>query len=90
MMAQLVLADGVWVVDLVSQDQEGNLGEFFHGQERIQLGFGFGESFVVFGVDEEDNAADFGEVVFPETAGYGYRVYQRYVLFFLSSNSPCL
>ena len=26
---------------------------------------------MVFGVDEEDDAGDFGEVVFPEAAGFG-------------------
>jgi len=71
---QLVLGHRVRVVDLVAEDQEGDLGEIFHGQEGVQFGFGFCEAFVVLGVDEEDDAADFGEVVFPEAAGCGEKI----------------
>ena len=56
------------MVDFVAEDAEGDFGEFFHGEEGVEFGFGFGEALVVFGVDEEDDAADFGEVVFPEAA----------------------
>ena len=59
------------MVDLVAEDQKGHFGEFFHGEQRVEFGFGFGEAFVVFGVDEEYDSADFGEVVFPEAAGCG-------------------
>lgn len=69
LVAQLVLAHSVRVVDLVSENEEGHLGEVFHGQEGVQLGLGFREALVVLGVDEKDNAADFGEIVLPETAG---------------------
>ncbi len=69
-MPQLLLAHGVRVIDLVAEDQEGDFGKVFHGEEGVELGFGFGEALVVFGVDEEDDAADFGEVVAPETAGW--------------------
>ncbi len=69
-MPQFLLADGVGVVDFVAEDAEGDFGEVFHCEEGVELGFGFGEAFVVFGVDEEDDAADFGEVVFPEAAGW--------------------
>ena len=69
-MPQLILADGVRVIDLVAEDEEGDLGEVFHGEEGVELGFGFGKALVIFGVDEEDYAGDFGEVVFPEAAGY--------------------
>ena len=68
-MSQLVLADRIRVVDLVSEDQEGRLGEVFHGQERVELGFGLGEALWVFGVDQEHDPGDFGEVVFPQAAG---------------------
>ena len=74
LMSQFLLADGVRVVDLVAEDAEGHFGELFHGEEGVELGFGFGEAFVVFGVDEEDDAGDFGEVVFPESAGWGVLV----------------
>lgn len=69
-MPQLLFAHRVRMIDLVAQDQEGDFGEVFHAEEGVQLGFGFGEALVVFGVDEEDDAADFGEVVAPETAGW--------------------
>ena len=69
LVADLILAHGVGVVDLVSEDEEGHLGQLLHGQERIELGLGLGEPLVVLGVDQEDDAADFGEVVFPQTAG---------------------
>jgi hypothetical protein len=67
-MSQLILADGTRVVDLVSENKEGDLGEFLHGQEGVQLGLGLGEPLMVAGVDQEDDSADFGEVVLPETA----------------------
>lgn len=68
LVAQLVLGDGVGVVDLVAEDDKGHLGELLHGQERVELGLGLGEALVVLSVDEEDDAVDFGEVVLPETA----------------------
>lgn len=68
-MPQLLLAHSVRVIDLVAEDEKGNFGEVFHGEEGVELGFGFGEAFVVFGVDEEDDPADFGEVVAPQAAG---------------------
>lgn len=69
LMSQLILAHGTGVVDLVSENKEGDLGELLHGQEGVQLGLGLEEPLVVAGVDQEDDAADFGEVVLPETAG---------------------
>lgn len=53
---QLVLGDGVGVVDLVAEDEEGSLLEVLHGEERIELGLGLQEALWVFGVDEEDDA----------------------------------
>ena len=72
-MSQLILADGTRVVDLVSENKEGDLGEFLHGQEGVQLGLGLGEPLMVAGVDQEDDSADFGEVVLPETASCASR-----------------
>lgn len=66
LMSQLVLGHGIRVVDFVAENEEGGLAEVFHGEEGVELGFRLGEAFGVFGVDEEDDAADFGEVVFPE------------------------
>lgn len=68
-MAQLILADGIGVIDLVSENEEGNLGELLHGEESVELGLRFGEALVILGINQEDDAAHFGEVVFPETAG---------------------
>lgn len=69
-MSELVLADGVGVVDLVSEDQEGDLGELLHGQESVKLGLGLGETLNVLGVNQEDDTADFGKVVLPQTTSW--------------------
>lgn len=61
LMAQLVFGNGVRVVDLVAEDHEGRRGEILHGEQGVQLGFGFAKALVVFGVDEEHNAANFGD-----------------------------
>jgi len=71
LVAQFLLTDGVGVVDLVSEDEEGDLGEVLHGEKGVQLSFGLGEALVVLGINEEDDTADFGEVVFPQTTGCG-------------------
>jgi hypothetical protein len=67
-MSQLVLANSIGVIDLVSEDEEGHLGQLLHGEEGVELSLGLGEALVVLGVDEEDNPADLGEVVFPQAA----------------------
>jgi hypothetical protein len=59
--AQLVLGDGLWVIDFVSEDDKGGVLELFHSEEGVELGFGFVEALVVFCVDEEDDARDFGD-----------------------------
>lgn len=69
LVTELILTHSIRVVDLVSENEEGHLGEIFHGEEGVQLGLGFWESLVVLCVDEEDDPAYFGEVVFPEAAG---------------------
>lgn len=51
------------MVNLVAEDDEGSVGELFHGEEGVELGFGFGEALVVFCVDEEDDAGYFGDCV---------------------------
>lgn len=56
------------MVDLVSEDHEGGVGKLLHGEQGVELGFGFRETLVVFCVNEEHNPAYFGEVVTPETA----------------------
>ena len=68
-MPQLVLAHSVGVVDLVAQHKEGSLAQVLHAEQRVELGLALGEALRVLGVDEEDNAADFGEVVLPQAAG---------------------
>lgn len=69
LVAQLILADSIGVIDLVSENEEGNLRELLHGEESVELGLGFGEALVILGVNQEDDSANFGEVVLPETAG---------------------
>jgi hypothetical protein len=67
-LAQVLLGDGRGVVDLVSEDEERHLAEVLHAQQRIELGLRLEQTLVVLGVDEEHDARDLGEVVFPETA----------------------
>lgn len=73
LVAELILRHGIWVVDLVAQDHKGHLGQLLHLEQRIELGLGLGESFVVLGVDQEDNAVDFREVIPPQTTGCSVR-----------------
>ena len=70
LMPQLLLTDRIRMVDFIAQDQKGDFGEVFHREEGVELSFGFGKTFQVFGVDEEDNSADFRKIVPPETAGW--------------------
>lgn len=70
-MPQLVLADGIRMVDFVAEHEKRHFGQVLHAQQRVELRFGFGEPLVVFCVYEEDDARYFGEVVFPEPAGWG-------------------
>lgn len=51
LVSELILADGHWVIDLVPEDKERNLGQFLHGQKGVELGFGFSESLTVHCVD---------------------------------------
>ena len=55
-------------IDLVAQNQERCLAQILHGEQSVELVFAFLESVWVFGVDEEYNAADFGEIVFPQSS----------------------
>jgi len=68
-MPQLILTHGIRVINFIAENQEGYFGQVLHRQKRVELGFGFGEAFVVFGVDKEYDTGNFGEVVFPEAAG---------------------
>ena len=62
-MPQHILTDGIWMVDLVSEDQERHFLELFQTEEFVEGVFGFLQPFVVFGVDEIDYPGDFGEVL---------------------------
>jgi len=66
-MSQLILTDCVWVIDLVAQYDKWDLAQLLHAQQSVQLGLGFWQTFVVLGVNEEYNAGDFWEIIFPET-----------------------
>lgn len=70
LVSHLILGHGIGVVDLVAENDEGNLGELLHREEGVELGLGLSESLVVLGVDEEDDTVDLGEVVSPDTTGY--------------------
>lgn len=67
--AEFLLRDGAGSVDLVAEDEEGDLAELLDGEESVEFGLGLVEAFRVLGVDEEDDAVDFGEVVLPQAAG---------------------
>ena len=69
-MSEFLLADSIGMIDLVSENQEGNLVKVLHGEKGVEFGFGFGEAVMVFCVNEEDDARHFGKVVFPETTGF--------------------
>jgi hypothetical protein len=49
------------VVDFVTENDKGCRLQLLHSEQGVQLGFGFGEALVIFCVDEEDDAADFGD-----------------------------
>lgn len=67
-MPQLILTHRRRVINLIPQNQERRLVQLFHAQQRVELGFALRESLGVLGVDQEDDAAHFGEVVFPQPA----------------------
>jgi hypothetical protein len=67
-MSQLVLTDRIWVIDLVAQNHKRDLAQLLHAQQSVELGFRFGETLVILGVNEEYDARDFWEIVLPETA----------------------
>ena len=69
-MSHLILRDSIRMVDLVAENDKGNLGELFHREKGVELSLGLLESLVVLGVDKEDNAVDLGEVVAPDTSCY--------------------
>lgn len=51
------------MVDFVTENNERSILELLHGEERIELGFGFVEALDVLCVDEEDDAGDFRDCV---------------------------
>ncbi len=57
------------MVDLVAEDEERGFAKVFHGQKRIEFGFGFSQAFMIFCVDKEDDSRNFREVVSPKSAG---------------------
>jgi hypothetical protein len=61
--AKLVFGHSLRVIDLVTEDDEGGVLELLHGEEGVELGFGFVETLVVLRVNKEDNAGDLGDCV---------------------------
>lgn len=53
------------MVNLVTQHQEGDVGQRLHSQQGIELGLRLSEALMVLGVDKEYDAADLREVVAP-------------------------
>lgn len=68
-MAEGVFGLCVGVVNLVAEDNKGDVGEGIPVQEEIEFVLGLRESLGVDGVDQEDDTVDFGEVISPDTAG---------------------
>lgn len=66
--AELILTDGLRVINLVSEDEEGNLSKLLHAQKSIELGLSLEETLVILRVNKEYNSRDFREVVLPQTA----------------------
>lgn len=64
-LAQLVLAGGAGLVDLVAEDEHGAVAERLVRQQRVQLGLGLVQALVVARVHEEHDGVDGGEVVAP-------------------------
>lgn len=69
-MPEFLFAHSVWVVDLVTKNQERDFGQVFHREEGIEFSFGFGKAFMVFGIDKEDDAAHFREIIAPQATSY--------------------
>ena len=53
---------------LVTQNQERSLSQILHSQQSIKLNLALGEALGILSIDEEDDAADLGEVVLPQAA----------------------
>lgn len=68
-MSQLVFGHSIGVIDLVAQNDEGDLGQLFQGQKGVELSFGFGQAFMVLGIDEENDTIDLGKIISPNTTG---------------------
>lgn len=71
MVSQFFLAHGTGGIDLVTQNKERNLGEFFNREQGIELGFRLGKTLEIGAVDKEDDSVDFREVVAPEPTSWG-------------------
>jgi hypothetical protein len=69
-MSQLILAHGIRVINLVTQNDKGDFAQLLHGKQSIKLGLGLDETLVILGIDEEDDTGDFWEVILPETTGW--------------------
>jgi len=67
-MSQLIFADCIWVINLIAENNKWDFGQVFHREKGIEFGLGFNQAVMVFGINEEDDARDFWEVVLPETA----------------------
>jgi hypothetical protein len=57
--AELVFRHSLGMINLVTKNDKGGVLELLHGEEGVELGFGFVQTLVILCVDEEDNAGDF-------------------------------
>ena len=67
-MPELVLAHSARRINLITEDEEGDLRELLDGEQSVEFCLRLGEPLEVGTVDEEDDTVDFGEVVPPEAA----------------------
>lgn len=65
---QVLLRYGPGCINLVSENEEGDLAQLLDAQQRIELGPRLAKALVVLRVDHEDNAVNFWEVVLPQAA----------------------
>lgn len=70
LMSEHILRDGFRVIDLVAQDQKWDLGKFLHSQKGVKFSLGLGETFMINGIDEENDSVHIGEIVLPQTTSW--------------------
>ena len=66
---ELLLRCGGGHINLVAQDEEGDVGQLVGGEKGIELLLGLGETSPIDGIDEVNDAVDRGKVILPQATG---------------------